>query len=38
MTRKHIYPDWDEELHGTHTINNINGLTVIDGLKYLKNQ
>jgi len=38
MTRKHIYPDWDEELHGTHTINNINGLTVIDGLKYLKNK
>jgi hypothetical protein len=38
MTRKQIYPDWDEELHGTHTINNVNGLTVIDGLKYLKNQ
>ena len=36
VTRKEIYPDWDDELHATHTMNHIEKLTVIDGLRYLK--
>lgn len=33
---KSLYPEWDDDLHATHTVNRHKELTVIDGLKYLK--